>query len=120
MRETIEIAFLTAIQFLTPRQRAALILCDVLDWSAKDAGDLLDLSVPAVNIALQRAGQAPRASAVSQASVARQRGCQRGRARPVEEVHRGERIGGFSGFRIDHPRGCDLPDAAQFRRSRWP
>jgi RNA polymerase sigma-70 factor (ECF subfamily) len=55
MRESIEIAFLTAIQLLTPQQRAALILCDVLDWSAKDAADLLDLSVPAVNSALQRA-----------------------------------------------------------------
>jgi RNA polymerase sigma-70 factor (ECF subfamily) len=55
MRETIEIAFLTVIQLLTPQQRAALILCDVLDWSAKDAADLLDLSVPALNSALQRA-----------------------------------------------------------------
>src|SRR5215472_16477855 len=54
-RETIEIAFLTVIQLLTPKQRAALILCDVLDWSAKDAADLLDLSVSAVNSALQRA-----------------------------------------------------------------
>ena len=54
-RETIEIAFLTAIQLLTPQQRAALILCDVLDWSAKDAADLLDLGVAAVNSALQRA-----------------------------------------------------------------
>src|SRR5438552_12087659 len=36
MRETIEIAFLTVIQLLTPQQRVALILCDVLDWSAKD------------------------------------------------------------------------------------
>jgi len=53
--ETIGIAFLTVIQLLTPQQRAALILCDVLDWSAKDAADLLDLSVPAVNSALQRA-----------------------------------------------------------------
>jgi Sigma-70, region 4/SnoaL-like domain len=52
--ETIEIAFLTVIQLLTPQQRAALILCDVLDWSAKDAADLLDLSLPAVNSALQR------------------------------------------------------------------
>ena len=54
-RETIEIAYLTVIQLLTPQQRAALILCDVLEWSAKDAADLLDLSVPAVNSALQRA-----------------------------------------------------------------
>jgi RNA polymerase sigma-70 factor (ECF subfamily) len=55
MRETIEIAFLTVIQLLTPQQRVALILCDVLDWSAKDAADLLDISVSAVNSALQRA-----------------------------------------------------------------
>ena len=54
-RETIEIAFLTVIQLLTAQQRAALILCDVLDWSAKEAADLLDISVPAVNSALQRA-----------------------------------------------------------------
>src|SRR5215469_13648695 len=54
-RETIEIAFLTVIQLLTPQQRAAFILCDILDWSAKDAADLLDLSVSAVNSALQRA-----------------------------------------------------------------
>jgi RNA polymerase sigma-70 factor, ECF subfamily len=54
-RESIELAFLTVIQLLTPQQRAALILCDMLDWSAKDAAELLDLSVPAVNSALQRA-----------------------------------------------------------------
>jgi len=54
-RETIEIGFLTVIQLLTPQQRAVLILCDVLDWSAKEAAELLDLSVAAVNSALQRA-----------------------------------------------------------------
>jgi RNA polymerase sigma-70 factor (ECF subfamily) len=54
-RETIEIAFLTVIQLLTPQQRAALILCDVLDWSAKDAAELLEINVAAVNSALQRA-----------------------------------------------------------------
>ena len=54
-RETIEIAFLTVIQLLTPQQRAALILCDVLDWSAKDAADLLEINVSALNSALQRA-----------------------------------------------------------------
>jgi RNA polymerase sigma-70 factor (ECF subfamily) len=54
-RETIEIAFLTVIQCLTPQQRAALILCDVLGWSAKEAAGLLDVSTAAVNSALQRA-----------------------------------------------------------------
>src|SRR5262245_60866305 len=43
-RETIAIAFLTVIQCLTPRQRAALLLCDVLGWSAKEAADLLEVS----------------------------------------------------------------------------
>ena len=54
-RENIELAFLTVIQLLTPQQRAALILCDVLDWSAKEAAELLEVNVPAINSVLQRA-----------------------------------------------------------------
>jgi hypothetical protein len=54
-RETIEIAYLTAIQQLPPRQRAALVLRHTLGWSAKDTAAALDMSVPAVNSALQRA-----------------------------------------------------------------
>ena len=53
-RETIEIAFLAAIQLLAPRERAALILRDVLRWSAKDTAAVLETSVAAVNSALQR------------------------------------------------------------------
>ena len=69
-RETIELAFLALMQLLPARQRAAVILRDVLGWSAKETADLLETSVASANSALQRGRatldeRAPRRDAVA-------------------------------------------------------
>jgi RNA polymerase sigma-70 factor, ECF subfamily len=82
-RETMKLAFLAALQHLPPRQRAALILCEVLRWQASEVAELLETSTASINSALQRAratlsqsgasldGPAPELDAEQHALVAR-------------------------------------------------
>ncbi len=55
LRQRVDLALITVLKKLPPKQRAALLLTEVFDWSAAEVADTLDLSVPSINSALQRA-----------------------------------------------------------------
>ena len=109
-RETIRLAFVAALQHLPPRQRAVLILCEVLRWKASEVAELLDTSVASVNSALQRARATLDASDVS-ALRRRPRWTSADRELLARYVDAFERYD-MDALTVADPRGRDAVDAA--------
>jgi RNA polymerase sigma-70 factor, ECF subfamily len=105
-RETIRLAFVAALQHLPPRQRAVLILCEVLRWQASEVAELLDTSVASVNSALQRARATLASSEISAATSSAQ----------LDEADRellGRYVQAFEAYDVDALTALIREDATQ-------
>lgn len=109
MRESIRLAFVTAMQRLPARQRAVLLLRDVLGWSAAEVAELLETSEPSINSALQRARatlderpiRPERISAISAA------------ADPAARAHLDRFVAAFERYQMDELAGLLREDVEQ-------
>jgi RNA polymerase sigma-70 factor (ECF subfamily) len=93
LRESIRLAFVAALQRLPPRQRAALLLAEVLGWSASEIASALETTVAAVNSALQRARAALAESAPPEGGVAG--------LTPVQETLLARYVDAFERYDVD-------------------
>ncbi len=103
-RETIRLAFVAALQHLPPRQRAVLILCEVLRWKAAEVAELLETSTASVNSALQRARATLEADDVAEVSE------------PLSEENRellGRYVAAFEAYDMDALTALIHEDATQ-------
>jgi RNA polymerase sigma-70 factor (ECF subfamily) len=109
-RESVALAFITALQRLPATPRAALVLRDVLGWSAREVAELLDTSVPAVNSALQRA-RATMSTTMSTGRPVAGRPVAARSARPLSD-HERQVLDRF----VDAWQRCDIPALAAVLR----